>query len=145
MFATAAVGNFPFAGSAGADSVFARTVWKTIYGACPAMRSPGNARTVGDRTDSAISEGPTLCGMQNTSGVLQIFGFSQLRNLNIVTELRNQRVRFDVNPEFMAPKPLGLFIFQILTAEFSKRLLYPRSPRACRYRQPATCDNFSPP
>ena len=62
MFATAAVGNFPFAGSAGADSVFARTVWKTIYGACPAMRSPGNARTVGDRTDSAISEGPTLCG-----------------------------------------------------------------------------------
>ena len=86
-----------------------------------------------------------FAGVQNTSGVLKIFGFSELYNLNIVTELANQRVRFDVNPEFLAPKPLGLFIFQILTAEFSKRLLYPRSPRACRYRQPATYDNFSPP
>ena len=62
MSATAAVEDLPFAGGVGADSVFARTVWKTMYGACPAMRSPGNARTVGDRTDSAISEGPTLCG-----------------------------------------------------------------------------------
>ena len=62
MFATVAAGNSPFAGSAGADSVFARTVWKLIYGACPAMLSPGNARTVEGRMDSATSEGPTLCG-----------------------------------------------------------------------------------
>jgi len=57
MFATVAAGNSPFAGSAGADSVFARTVWKLIYGACPAMLSPGNARTVEGKMDSATSEG----------------------------------------------------------------------------------------
>ncbi len=62
MFATAAAGNFPSAGSAGADSASARIVWKKIYGACPAMPLPGNARTVEGRMDSGISEGPTVCG-----------------------------------------------------------------------------------
>ena len=86
MFATAAVGNFPFAGSAGADSVFARTVWKIIYGACPAMLSPGNARTVAGKTGLATSEVPTCCGgVQNTNGFFQIFGFSEVCNFNIAT------------------------------------------------------------
>jgi len=62
MFATAAAGSFPSAGGAGVVSVSVRTVWKKIYGACPAMPSPGNARTVEGRMDSATSEGPTLCG-----------------------------------------------------------------------------------
>jgi len=60
VFATAVAGNFPSVGSAGADSVFVRAVWKKIYGACPAMPSPGNARTVEGRMDSATSEGPRL-------------------------------------------------------------------------------------
>ena len=62
MYATAAAGNSHSAGSAGADSVFARTVWKIIYGACPAMRSPGNARTVEGRMDSATNEGTCVAG-----------------------------------------------------------------------------------
>jgi len=52
--------NFPSVGSAGVDSVFARTVWKKIYGACPAMPLPGNVRTVEGRMDSATSEDSTL-------------------------------------------------------------------------------------
>jgi hypothetical protein len=73
------------------DSVSARTVWQKIYGACPAMPSPGNARTVEGRMDSATSEGRNrsqvqcFAGVQNTSGFFQIFGFSGLRNLNITT------------------------------------------------------------
>ena len=62
MFVIAAAGNFPSAGTAGVDSVSARTVCKKIYGACPAMPSPGNARTVEGRMDSATNEGPTVCG-----------------------------------------------------------------------------------
>jgi len=62
MYATVAAGNSHSAGSAGADSIFARTVWKIIYGACPAMPSPGNARTVEGRMGSATSEVPTCCG-----------------------------------------------------------------------------------
>jgi len=57
MFAIAAAGNCSSAGSAGVDSVSARSVWKKIYGACPAMPLPGNARTVEGRMDSATSEG----------------------------------------------------------------------------------------
>jgi len=83
MFATAAARSFPSAGGAGVDSVSARAVWKKTYGACPVMLSPGSARTVEGRMDSATSEGSTLCGVQNTSGFFQIFGFRGLRNLNI--------------------------------------------------------------
>ncbi len=76
MFATAAAGNFPSAGTAGVDSISARTVWKKIYGACPAMPSPGNARTVEGKMDSATSKGPTLCvGGGNTIGLFRIFDF----------------------------------------------------------------------
>ena len=60
MFATAAAGSFPSAGGAGVDSVSARIVWQKIYGACPAMLSPGNAQTVEGKMDSATSEGPTV-------------------------------------------------------------------------------------
>jgi len=60
MFATAAARYCPSAGSAGAGSVSARTAWKKIYGACPAMPSPGSALTVAHRMDSATSEGPRL-------------------------------------------------------------------------------------
>jgi len=45
-----------------------------------------------------------FAGVQNTSSVMQIFVFSELRNLNIVRELTNQRVRFDVNSEPLNPK-----------------------------------------
>ncbi len=56
MFATAAAGNSPSVGSAAVDSLSVRTVWKKIYGVCPAMPSPGNARTVEGRMDSVTSE-----------------------------------------------------------------------------------------
>ena len=69
MLAIAAAGNFPSVGSAGADSVFARNVWRKICGACPAMPSPGNVRTAEDRMDSATSENPTIWGGQNTHGL----------------------------------------------------------------------------
>ncbi len=62
MFATAAAGNCPSVGSAGVDSVSARTVWQKIYGACPAMPSPGNARTVAGKTGLATSEVFRCCG-----------------------------------------------------------------------------------
>ena len=62
MFVIAAVGNFPSAGTAGVDSVSARTVCKKIYGACPAMLSPGNAPTVENRMDSATNEGIYVVG-----------------------------------------------------------------------------------
>ena len=62
MFAIAATRSYPFAGGAGVDSVSARAVWKKTYGACPAMPSPGSARTVEGRMDSVTSEGPRLCG-----------------------------------------------------------------------------------
>jgi hypothetical protein len=64
MFATAAAGNYPSVGSADVGSVSVRNVWKKIFGACPAMASPGNARIVAARMASATSEGPMRCGKQ---------------------------------------------------------------------------------
>jgi hypothetical protein len=62
VFVIAAVKNFPSAGTAGVDSVSARTVWRKISGACPAMPSPGNARTVEGRMASATNEGICVAG-----------------------------------------------------------------------------------
>jgi hypothetical protein len=62
IFATAAAGCFPSVGGAGVVSVSVKTVWKKIYGACPVMPSPGNARTVEGKMDLVTSESPRLCG-----------------------------------------------------------------------------------
>jgi hypothetical protein len=62
VFVIAAVGNLPSAGTAAVDSVSARTVCKKISGACPAMPSLGNARTVEGRMDLATNEGICVAG-----------------------------------------------------------------------------------
>ena len=65
MYATAVANNFPSAGNADVDSGSAKSVWRKIFGACPAMALPGNVRIVAGRMDSVTNEGSMPGGVQN--------------------------------------------------------------------------------
>ena len=56
MTVSAAGQRFPSAGNAAADLPFVRTVWKKIFGACPATVLHGNARIAGDIMGLGINE-----------------------------------------------------------------------------------------
>ena len=53
--ATAAAKNLDFAGAVDVVSISVRNAWMKIYGACPAMPSPGSARIAETKMDLATS------------------------------------------------------------------------------------------